>query len=105
MPPLPCCRSITWTRWPRLDHREVGGQDGDPAGLVADMRAHLHALDAVREELAEWFAVGEPVRGPYLFRWNLPPGLRETEEGLIAGDRLPATGARFVATRTRSARA
>ena len=51
------------------------------------------------DALAPWFDVGEPVRGAYLHRWDLDPGLRDAEEALIAAGRLPATGARLVAVR------
>ena len=61
--------------------------------------AHIHPLDAVLAALAPHFTLGEPVRGPYLHRWHLPPGLRETEERLIGCRRLPATGARLVGIR------
>jgi SAM-dependent methyltransferase len=75
----------------------------DPAEMVAGLRAHMHPLARIREALAPWFAVGEPVRGPYLYRWDVPPGLREVEEALIASGALPATGARFVSRRAASA--
>jgi SAM-dependent methyltransferase len=86
-------------RWwlERRDHA------GDPAEMVAGVRDHMHWLARIRGELARWFDVGEPVRGPYLYRWDLPPGLRETEEALIASGALPATGARFVSRRAASA--
>jgi SAM-dependent methyltransferase len=71
----------------------------EPDGLVADLSAHLHDVGRLRAALDEWFDVGEPVRGAYLHRWELPPGLREPEEELIAAGRLPATGARFLGTR------
>jgi SAM-dependent methyltransferase len=71
----------------------------DPEGLVAELGEHLHGFARIRATLDEWFEVGEPVRGPYLYRWDLPPGLRETEEELIATGRLPATGARLVSAR------
>ena len=74
------------------DHR-------DPDVLVAELREHLHDLARIRSELEAWFLFGEPVRGPYLYRWGLPPGHREPEEELIASGRLPATGARLVGTR------
>ena len=70
-----------------------------PDGVVADLRAHVHPLARVLEALHPWFALGEPVRGPYLHRWHLPPGLREAEEALIAAGALPATGARLVGIR------
>jgi SAM-dependent methyltransferase len=73
--------------------------DGDPATMVADLRGHLHGLATLRSELARRFEVGEPVRGAYLHRWEIDPGLRTEEEALIAAGRIPATGARFIATR------
>jgi SAM-dependent methyltransferase len=89
-------RAARW--W--LEHRD---HPGDPAEMVAGVREHMHWLARIRAELARWFDVGEPVRGPYLYRWELPPGLRETEEALIASGALPATGARFVSRRAASA--
>jgi SAM-dependent methyltransferase len=89
----------------RLDERaarwwlERSGHDAEPAELVAGMRDHLHSLALLRETLGAWFALGEPVRGAYLYRWNLPPGLREPEERLIAAGELPAVGARLVGVR------
>jgi len=90
-------RVTTW--W--LLQRRAAGHDDDhtPQSILAGMRGYIHPLDTVREALAPHFALGEPVRGPYLHRWHLPPGLRETEERLIGEGRLPATGARFVSTR------
>jgi SAM-dependent methyltransferase len=92
-------------RW-RLDQRPADhphiAQDGhnhEPAGIVADLQKHLHPLRRLREALDEWFELEEPVRGPYLHRWDLPPGLRASEVGLIAASRLPETGARMVGTR------
>jgi SAM-dependent methyltransferase len=71
----------------------------DPGELVSDLREHLHGVTALRAELGRRFDVGEPVRGPYLHRWELDPALRGEEEALIAAGRIPATGARFIATR------
>lgn len=85
-------RAARW--W--LDHAD---RDGDPAEMVAGVRGHMHTLARLREALAPWFPTGEPVRGPYLYRWNLPPGLREPEVDLIAAGTLPATGARLVSRR------
>ena len=76
-----------------------GHEPAAPADIVADLRAHIHPLRRLRAVLAEWFELGEPVRGPYLHRWDLPPGLLDAEEELIAAGRLPATGARLVGTR------
>jgi SAM-dependent methyltransferase len=79
-----------------LDH---GGRPHDPPEMVADMRAHLHSLAVLVTELGRWFDIGEPVRGAYLHRWEIDPALRTDEEEAIAAGRIPATGARFIATR------
>jgi SAM-dependent methyltransferase len=71
----------------------------DPAAWVADLRADLHPLAALRDALAPAFTLGEPARGAYLYRWDLDPALRAVEEALIARGELPATGARLVGTR------
>ncbi len=71
----------------------------DPKALIAELRHHLHMLVDIRTALDACFAFGEPVRGPYLYRWGLPAGLREPEEELIATGGLPATGARLVGRR------
>ena len=70
-----------------------------PAALVEHYREHLHGLAEVMGELAGGFALGEPVRGPYLHRWWVGEGLRRAEEQLIATGSLPATGARLVGIR------
>ena len=90
-------RAARW--W--LDHRP--DHPGDPAEMVAGVRGHMHTLARLREALAPWFELGEPVRGAYLHRWELPPGVREPEEALIAAGDLPATGARLVGIRRPSA--
>ncbi len=80
--------------------RALGAEEEhDPVALIAGLRGHLHSLGAIREALRPYFALGEPVPGPYLHRWNLEPGLRDAEEHLIATGRLPATGARLIGTR------
>jgi SAM-dependent methyltransferase len=76
-----------------------GHTDRDPSEIVAHMRAHIHPLARVCAALREHFTFGEPVRGPYLHRWELLPSLGEVETELIARGRLPATGARLVAMR------
>ena len=60
---------------------------------------HMHPLARLREALQPWFELGEPVRGPYLYRWNMPTDVRAEEEALIAAGDLPATGARLVGIR------
>jgi SAM-dependent methyltransferase len=91
-------RAVRW--W--LGRRGEAGEhehDDDPARIVADLRAHVHPLTAVRAALAPHFALGPPVRGLYLHRWHLPPGHRDAEEALVARGELPATGARLVGVR------
>jgi SAM-dependent methyltransferase len=87
-------------RW-QLTHRDAAhdGHAHDPAAVVAAHRDHLHGLSEIRAALAPWFDLGEPVRGPYLYRWDLPPGMRDAEEDLVAAGELPATGARLVGKR------
>jgi SAM-dependent methyltransferase len=70
-----------------------------PDELVAGLRDHLHSVATITAELARWFELGEPVRGAYLHRWEIDPGLRGEEEEQIAAGAIPATGARFIATR------
>jgi SAM-dependent methyltransferase len=64
-----------------------------------DLRAHMHPVEKIRAALEPAFDLGEPVRGPYLYRWDLDPALRAVEERLVARGELPATGARFVGIR------
>jgi SAM-dependent methyltransferase len=96
--------------WLMAQHAAAGDQHGsgsghlsratDPASLVSDLRHHLHPLGLIREELARTFVLGEVAYGTYLYRWELPPGLRGEEERLVAKGQIPAVGARFVATRS-----
>jgi SAM-dependent methyltransferase len=67
--------------------------------LVEEHRAHLHPLGLILEALADSFTLGAPVRGPWLYRWDLGPSYRAQEETLIASGELPAMGARLVAIR------
>jgi SAM-dependent methyltransferase len=86
-----------------IDHWELATAEkhGEPKELVRDLRDHLHSVSDVRAQLQRsGFRLGELKRGPYLHRWELPPGLRGAEEQLIAAEQLPATGARFVAYRS-----
>jgi SAM-dependent methyltransferase len=90
-------RAASW----QIEHRGAAGHEthSDPQALVADLNHHLHSLARIRAELEEWFDTSEPVRGAYLYRWELPPELHDPEEELIAAGRLPATGARFIGMR------
>jgi SAM-dependent methyltransferase len=90
-------RAAAWWIEQGLEQRRERPQN--TATFAEEMRAHLHPLARLAEALAPWFYVGEPVRGAYLHRWDLDPGLRDAEEALIAAGRLPATGARLVAVR------
>ena len=94
-------RAVLWWAEQGLEQRRERPQNA--AAFADEMRGHLHPLARLAEALAPWFDVGEPVRGAYLHRWDLEPGLRDGEEALIAAGRLPATGARVVATRRRLA--
>jgi SAM-dependent methyltransferase len=89
--------AATW--W--LGQRAATGHEhpGDAATMVAELQQDLHPLERLRAELGRSFALAEPVRGPYLYRWHLEPGLRDPEVLLIAAGRLPAVGARLVGTR------
>jgi SAM-dependent methyltransferase len=70
-----------------------------PATMLADLRHHIAPLSRVRNALAPFFELGQPVRGPYLHRWELSPRLYEHEVELIARGTLPAIGARLVGNR------
>ena len=56
----------------------------------------IHPIDG-DIDLAPHFILGDPIRGAYLYRWDLPHGFRELEELQIARGQLPATGARLLA--------
>ena len=89
-------RAAAW--W--LEHHDRVDEHGSsPAEIVAHLRGHCHMLADLQGTLSEWFELGEPERGPYLYRWELPPELRAAEVELIGAGRLPATGARIVGTR------
>ena len=87
-------------RWLLDRWRETGQpRDRDPADMVAELRAHLHPLGTLRDELGEWFELGPVVRASYLYRWYLGEEFRDGEEELIAAGSLPELGARFTGTR------
>jgi 2-polyprenyl-3-methyl-5-hydroxy-6-metoxy-1,4-benzoquinol methylase len=91
----------------RFDERAaawwLARRDGDDlhshAEVVADLREHIHPLTLLRAELEPWFELRDAVPGPYLHRWDLPPGLLAEEERAIAAGEIPATGARIVGAR------
>jgi SAM-dependent methyltransferase len=85
-------RAATW--W-----IERGQEQHEPLDFLAMAREHIQPLRRIREELAAWFDVSEPVRGAYLYRWRIDPATRAEEEAAIAAGALPAVGARFIATR------
>jgi SAM-dependent methyltransferase len=85
-------RAAVW--W--LGHSQV---EKDPHDMLAELQEHIIPVSRIREELAAWFDLGEPVPGPYLYRWKIDPALRSEEEQLIAEGAIPAVGKRFVAIR------
>lgn len=93
-------RAIRW--W--VGQRQALGlatheHDHGPPDLLDFLRHHVHSLAAVCAALRPYFEFGRPVPGPYLHRWELSPDLYQAEVDLIAGDQLPAVGARLIATR------
>jgi SAM-dependent methyltransferase len=94
-------RAMAW--W--LGQRRALGlsDEHDPARILEHLREHIHPLKRVHGALLPYFELGEPVRGPYLHRWELSPSLRETEVDLIAEGLLPAVGARQIAIRRHDA--
>ena len=84
-----------------LEQRRRLGADEDVTAqeLVHEHRAHLHPLHRIVDALAACFDSTTPLRGAYLYRWDLDESLRTDEEALIGRGRLPAVGARLVAHR------
>lgn len=86
-----------------VEHRESSLHDDHevpaPPEIVAWLRHHCHDLGTIQSALEPWFELGPAARGPYLYRWELPPDLRPAEEEEIAAGRLPAVGVRIVGTR------
>jgi SAM-dependent methyltransferase len=86
--------------WLCARRRELGRDaPDDPEAIVADLRAHLHTVEAIRAALSEGFALDPGEAGPYLHRWDLAPALQGAEEQAIAAGRLPALGVRFTGVR------
>jgi SAM-dependent methyltransferase len=76
-------------------------QTPPPEELVAGLRSHCHSLPTLQAALRDWFELGAPTRWPYLYRWQMPPGIRETEEAMIAAGLVSAIGVRIVGARRR----
>jgi SAM-dependent methyltransferase len=90
--------AATWwlgQRWAHGCREEHLGPDE----MVDDLRHHVHPVNRITSALTPYFALGAPVRGPYLHRWNLRPTLFGAEVDLIAAGLLPAVGWRQVAIR------
>jgi hypothetical protein len=86
--------------WLSARRRELGRDaPHDHAGTVAELRAHLHPVRAIRAALERAFALDPGEAGPYLYRWDLGPELQDAEEEAIAAGRLPAVGVRFTGER------
>jgi SAM-dependent methyltransferase len=90
-------RAAAW--WLDQRHALGAGEDKTADELVDEHRAHLHPLERIIEALEPHFQVGPPLRGAWLYRWNLNDSLRAAEEELIAQGHLPAVGARLLAHR------
>jgi SAM-dependent methyltransferase len=91
-------RAVRW--W--LGQRQALGlssPEQDPLGIIEQLRHHIHPSDRMRDALQPHFDLGHPIRGPYLHRWELRPGLHHAELELIAEGLIPAVGWRQVATR------
>jgi len=86
-----------------LDQRRALGEEQPQTAeeLVADHRGHLHPLERIVTALEPDFALGPPIRGAWLHRWNLGDSLRAVEEEAIARGQLRAVGARLVGRRRR----
>jgi SAM-dependent methyltransferase len=90
-------RAAAW--WLDQRHALGAGATGTADELVDAHRAHLHPLERIIEALEPHFFLGPPLRGPYLYHWDLNDSFRAAEEELIARGQIPAVGARFVARR------
>ena len=93
-------RAARWWLEQHGPHEHGHGHEiSTPDEIVAFLRHHIHDLDKLCGALEPRFELGPPARGPYLYRWDLPPELRGAEEELIAAGELPALGVRIVGTR------
>jgi SAM-dependent methyltransferase len=89
--------AATW--WLQQRHAIGADQPQTPAELVEDHRRHLHPLEQIVAALEPHFELGLPLRGAWLYRWNLSDSLRAVEEEAVARGDLRATGARLVGRR------
>jgi SAM-dependent methyltransferase len=86
--------------WWLQQRRTLGAHDhATPEEIVDEHRRHLHPLGHIVEALRLHFDTSRPVRGAYLYRWDLDESVRTVEEDLIGRGQLPAVGARFVGRR------
>lgn len=93
--------NISAAAWWLERRRSLSADDVATAEELVDKhRAHLHPLHRIVAMLERCFHVGIPVRGAYLYRWDLNESFRNEEEDSIARAQIPAVGARFVAHRT-----
>jgi SAM-dependent methyltransferase len=90
--------AATW--WLERQHALSAEDLATAEDLVDEHRAHLHPLHRIAAALESGFRVGIPVRGAYLYRWDLGESFRAEEEDSIARAQIPAVGARLVALRT-----
>jgi SAM-dependent methyltransferase len=90
-------RTATW--WLEQRRARGGDEPDSPAELIATMHAKVHPIELLVGALSPWFAIGELIRGTYLYRWKLDESLRPLEEELVARGELPRTGVRFIARR------
>jgi hypothetical protein len=90
-------RAAGW--WLRQQAARGQPREATPEDIVDEHRHHLHPLDTILQELTGRFTFGTPVRGPWLYRWDLGPTYRDEEEALIASGELPAMGVRIIAIR------
>ena len=92
--------------WWLEQRRTLGGREEMSAEqLVEEHRGHLHPLDVITDELTAHFTPSTPVRGAYLYRWDLGDRFRTAEEELIVRGELAPVGARFVVHRASPERA
>jgi SAM-dependent methyltransferase len=62
-------------------------------------RDHLHPSADLLRSVEDRFVKRRLEFGPYLYRWDLPPGVKAEETELIATGAIEATGLRYVGAR------